>query len=145
MNTTSEHILYSIQRPNFWTLLGQNSQLPHPPPPLPSKSDLKLVCDVNLCTETSSRRTLKIMPRNINETVRSWIWLPYLTGAVSFAPEARGLLVEDRIEVLSREQPPHRFSSLTTPTLPIQIVSPLPYNWHLKKSGIIYSISLEEI
>jgi hypothetical protein len=32
---------------------------------------LKLVCNVTLYTETSSLRTPNIMPRNLNEIVRS--------------------------------------------------------------------------
>ncbi len=43
-------------------------------PPPRSKSGLKLVCNVNI-TETSSLRTLKIMSRNLNEIVSSWIRL----------------------------------------------------------------------
>jgi hypothetical protein len=39
----------------------------------------KVVCNwfamLTLCTETSSLRTLKIMPRNLNKIVRSWIQL----------------------------------------------------------------------
>ncbi len=42
------------------------------PPPPSSKSGLKLVCNVNI---TYSLRTLKIMLRNLNEIVRSWIRL----------------------------------------------------------------------
>jgi hypothetical protein len=43
----------------------------YPPPPL-IKSVLKLVCNVNnLYVETSSLKTLKIMPRNLNEIVCS--------------------------------------------------------------------------
>jgi hypothetical protein len=41
-----------------------------PPPPL-RKSCLKLVCNVNI-GETSSLRTLKIIPRNLNEIACSW-------------------------------------------------------------------------
>ncbi len=36
-----------------------------------TKSGLKLVCNVNMYTETSSLRTVLIMPRNLNEIVRS--------------------------------------------------------------------------
>ncbi len=43
-----------------------------------SKSGLKLVCNVTLYMETSSLRTLKIMPRNLNEILRSWIQLQYI-------------------------------------------------------------------
>ncbi len=39
----------------------------HPPPPLLSKSGLKLVCNKTLYTETPSLRTLKIMSRKLNE------------------------------------------------------------------------------
>jgi hypothetical protein len=35
-----------------------------------SKSGLKLVCDVNVY-DTANLRTLKTMPRNLNEIVRS--------------------------------------------------------------------------
>ncbi len=49
------------------------------PPPL-SKSFLKLICNVNIVRlqyriDTSNMRTLKIIPRNLNEIVRSWIRL----------------------------------------------------------------------
>ncbi len=44
-----------------------------PPAPPLSKSGLKLVCNASLYTETSSLRTLKIMPRILNEIVRLWI------------------------------------------------------------------------
>ncbi len=40
-----------------------------PPPPPPSKSGLKLVCNEKIFMETSSLRTLKIMPRNLNKIV----------------------------------------------------------------------------
>ncbi len=47
-----------------------------PPHPLLSKGGLKLVCNVNIVyDETSSLRNLNIMPRNLNEIVRSWIRL----------------------------------------------------------------------
>ncbi len=48
-----------------------------PPPPPPDKSGWKLACNVNIVQVygNSSLRTLKIMPRNLNEIVRSWIWL----------------------------------------------------------------------
>jgi hypothetical protein len=44
-----------------------------PPPPPSSKSGLKLVCNVNIVQymETSCLRFLKLMPRNLNEIVRS--------------------------------------------------------------------------
>ncbi len=46
------------------------------PPHTPlSKGGLKLVCNVNTVTETFSLRTLKVVPRNLNESVRSWIRL----------------------------------------------------------------------
>jgi hypothetical protein len=43
-----------------------------------SKSGLKLVCNVTLDMETSSLRTPKIMPRNLNEIVLSLIQLQYI-------------------------------------------------------------------
>ncbi len=46
-----------------------------PPPPPPSKSGLKLVCNVNIVYGNLSLRTLQIVPRNLNEFVRSWIRL----------------------------------------------------------------------
>ncbi len=44
----------------------QMDSTPPPPPPV-SKSGLKLVCNEKLYTETSSLRTLKIMPRNLSK------------------------------------------------------------------------------
>ncbi len=65
--------------------LRPNSQSPlltadvtSPPPLHLSKGGLKLVCNVNIldCIQKPQvLRTLKIMPRNLNEIVRSWIWL----------------------------------------------------------------------
>ncbi len=40
-----------------------------------NKIGLKLVLNVNMSTETSSLRILKIMPRNLNKIVRSRIRL----------------------------------------------------------------------
>ncbi len=45
------------------------------PPPLLSKNGMKLVCNVNIAYEISSLKTLKIMPRNRNKIVHSWIRL----------------------------------------------------------------------
>jgi hypothetical protein len=36
---------------------------------------LKLVCNVNIVYKNLKSKTLKIMPRNLNEIVRSWIRL----------------------------------------------------------------------
>ncbi len=44
-------------------------------PPSLSNSGLKFVCYVHIDTETSSLRTFKIVPRNLNEIVRLWIRL----------------------------------------------------------------------
>jgi hypothetical protein len=64
-----------------YKVIDFTSRLPPPPPP-PSKSGLKLVCDVNivLYTETSRLTTLKIMPRNLNEIVRSWRIRPLVSS-----------------------------------------------------------------
>jgi hypothetical protein len=57
---------------------------PLPPPP-PSKSGLKLVCNVNIVfgnLKSENSQDYKIMPRNLNESVRSWIrlcGLPFLS------------------------------------------------------------------
>ncbi len=69
--------------------------------PPPSRSDLKLVCNVNtvLYMETSSLSILKIMPWNLNEIVRSWIRLlcPSLTGCtkIYLSLAAFGVIFQD--------------------------------------------------
>jgi hypothetical protein len=61
-----------------YLVTSTNSYCPPPrTPPPSSKSGLKLVCNVNIVQymETSCLIFLKLMPRNLNEIVRSWIRL----------------------------------------------------------------------
>jgi hypothetical protein len=59
----------------LFTVTSTNRSYP-PPPPLMSKSGLKLGLYCKHCIwKPQSLRTLKIMPRNLNEIVRSWIRL----------------------------------------------------------------------
>ncbi len=48
-----------------------------PPPPLEQENGLKLVCNVNIVQWNPSLRSLKIMPRNLNEIECSWIRFQY--------------------------------------------------------------------
>ncbi len=68
-------------RPNFWTLrvFLLNPALPTPHPPR-AKVVWNWFVMSTLYTETSSLRTLKIMCRNLNEIVCSWIRLQVRVG-----------------------------------------------------------------
>jgi hypothetical protein len=62
----------------LFTTTSSNGFYPPPPTP-PNKSGLKIACNANVVyTETSSLRTFKIMPRNLNEIVRSLIRIQHI-------------------------------------------------------------------
>jgi hypothetical protein len=75
-NENNVYVVFKLSKDNFPPCYSQSYILTDfNPTPLLSKSGLKLVCNVNLYTKTSNLRTLKIMPSNLNEILRSWIRL----------------------------------------------------------------------
>ncbi len=75
-NENNGYVVFKLSKDNFPPCYSQSSLLAEfNPTHLLSKNGLKLVCNVNLCTKTSNLRTLKIMPSNLNEILRSWIRL----------------------------------------------------------------------